>query len=133
MTKDPRKASGFTLITTLFVVVVVSSLAAYLVNISVSQHFSSALTLSALRSRHAALSGLEWVAYRVANVANSCPTIPTSMTVEGYNVTIAACSASDITEGATAYRMFDVTVNAERGVFGDADYVNLSVRAQLRG
>ena len=133
MTPCLVKLRGFTLISTLFLLVVVSSLAAYLVNISTAQHLGSALTLSSLRGRHAALSGIEWVAHRILNVANTCPPVPTTMTIEGYSVQLSACSAVDIIEAGSSYRLFDVTVNASRGSFGDADYVNLAVRATLRG
>ena len=129
----PIHTKGFTLITTLFLLVVVSGLAAYLVNLATAQQTSSALTISALRARHAALGGREWVAYRINNVANTCPTVPTTLAIDGFNVSLTACSASVVTEGAISYSMYDVTVRAERGTFGDADYVNLAIRATLRG
>jgi MSHA biogenesis protein MshP len=128
-----NRANGFTLITTLFLLVVVSALAGYLVNLATAQHFSSALTISALRARHAALGGIEWVAYRINNVANTCPPVPTTLAIDGFNVSLTNCSASIINEGSISYRMYDVTVRAERGTFGDADYVNLAIRATLRG
>lgn len=133
MTRALASIRGFSLISTLFLLVVVSSLAGYLVNLSIAQQYSTALTVSALRGRHAALSGLEWVAYRINNVSSSCPAVPTSMTIEGFNVSLTSCTASSITEGLATYNLFDVTVNAERGAFGDADYVNLAIRATLRG
>lgn len=133
MSNEKRSMSGFTLISTLFLLVVVSSLAAYLVNLSTAQHFSSAVSINAVRARHAALSGLEWVAYRIGNVSNTCPPIPSAMTVEGFAVTLDSCSASDILEGGVNYRLYDVTVSAQRGAFGDADYINLAIRANLRG
>ena len=133
MKKVLASARGFSLISTLFLLVVVSSLAGYLVNLSTAQQYSTALTVSALRGRHAALSGLEWVAYRINNVSSSCPAVPTSMTIEGFNVSLTSCSASSVTEGLATYNLFDVTVSAERGAFGDADYVNLAIRATLRG
>lgn len=124
---------GFSLISALFVLVVVSSLAGYLVNLSIAQQYSTALTVNALRGRHAALSGLEWVAYRINNVSSSCPTLPTSMTIEGFDVALTSCSVNSVTEGLATYNLFDVTVSAERGSFGDADYVNLAIRATLKG
>lgn len=133
MSKVQASVRGFSLITTLFLLVVVSGLAAYLVNLSVSQQYSTALTVSALRGRHAALSGLEWVAYRINNISSSCPTVPTSLTLEGFDVSLTSCTESSVTEGMTTYSLFDVTVSAERGVFGDTDYVNHAIRATLRG
>ena len=128
----PRVA-GFTLISALFLLVVVSGLAAYLVNISVAQHTSTALTLKATRGRQAALTGLEWVAYRVANVSNDCPPVGSALVVEGFTVTVTACGATDVTEGGATFRLLDVTVTAESGSFGDVDYSRLALRATLRG
>jgi len=133
MSRVTSNVRGFTLVTTLFLLVVVSGLAAYLVNLSTAQHFSTALAVNSLRARHAALSGMEWVAYRIANVSDTCPPVPTLLTIEGFNVSLTSCTATDITEGVDSYRMFNVTVGAERGSFGDADYVNLAIRATLRG
>jgi len=124
---------GFTLIATLFLLVVVSGLAAYLVNLATVQQYSSALTISALRARHAALGGMEWVAYRINNIANTCPPVPTTLLIDGFNVSLTACSMSNITEGPMNYNTYDVSVRAERGSFGDTDYVNLAIRATLRG
>lgn len=133
MSGTSKRAAGFTLVTTLFLLVVVSGLGAYLVSLSVAQHHASALSIDTLRGRHAALSGLEWLAYRIANVSNTCPTPPATLTIEGFDVTLTNCSATDVIEGADSYRLFDVTVSAERGDFGDADYVKLAIRANLRG
>lgn len=132
MKRRVDRAKGFTLITTLFLLVVVSGLAAYLVNLSVAQQTSSAMTVNALRGRHAALSGLEWVAYRIRNVSDTCPPLPSTSVIEGFTVEVTACAATDVTEGLDNYRLFDVTVRAERGSFGDIDYVNLVLRATLR-
>lgn len=133
MNRLPTAVRGFSLITTLFLLVVVSGLASYLVNLSVAQQYSTALTVSALRGRHAALSGLEWVAYRINNVSSSCPAVPSNLTIEGFSVTLTNCTQSVVTEGLSSYKLFDVTVSAERGAFGDADYVNHAIRATLKG
>ena len=133
MNRMPTAARGFSLISTLFLLVVVSGLASYLVNLSIAQQYSTALSVSALRGRHAALSGLEWVAYRINHVSSSCPPVPSNLTIEGFSVTLTNCTQSVVTEGLSSYNLFDVTVSAERGVFGDADYVNHAIRATLRG
>lgn len=133
MNRLPTAARGFSLISTLFLLVVVSGLASYLVNLSIAQQYSTALTVSALRGRHAALSGLEWVAYRINKVSSSCPAVPSNLTIEGFSVTLTNCTQSVVTEGLSSYNLFDVTVSAERGAFGDADYVNHAIRATLRG
>lgn len=133
MNRCSDRAGGFTLVTTLFLLVVVAGLAAHLVNLSVAHHHASALHLDTLRGRIAALGGLKWVAYHVVNVSNSCPTVPSVLAVEGFDATLSSCSAIDVTQGGVGYRRVNVVVTAQRGSFGDADYVNLAIRANLRG
>lgn len=128
-----RRACGFTLVSTLFLLVVVAGLAGYLVNLSVAQHSSGALALNTLRGRYAALGGLEWVSYRIANVDADCPPVPSSLAIDGFTVTLSGCTTTDVTEGSDTYRLHDVVVRAERGAFGDADFVSLAVRATLGG
>jgi len=128
-----RNCRGFTLISALFLIVVVSGLAAYLVNLSVAQQMTTAMSVNAMRARLAAGAGLEWFAYRVTHVANDCPSIPVSLSVEGFNVSIISCAVTDTTEGGLPLRLIDVTVEASRGSFGDADFVRHALRATLQG
>lgn len=122
--------AGFTLVTTIFLLVVVSALGGYLVQLATAQHISSALTTAGVRAHYALTSGLEWLAYEL-NASAACPALPASVTVEGYQVSVTACTAHAITEGPLNYQLFDVTLNAERGSFGNADYTNVRLQATL--
>ena len=122
---------GFSLLTALFLLVVVSGIAAYLVNLATAQHLSSALTVQNSRAYYAALSGLEWVADRIRSNPSACPPVPTSFYAEGFVIRLAACTRSAISEAGTTYALFDVTVDATRGAFGDWDFVSRSIRATL--
>jgi hypothetical protein len=55
------------------------------------------------------------------------------MTIEGFSVSLTNCTESSVSEGIATYSLFDVTVTAERGVFGNADYVSHAIRATLGG
>ncbi len=54
---------GFSLVTAIFVVVVLASLGAYLVTIGSTQQTATALQVQGVRAYFAALSGREWAAY----------------------------------------------------------------------
>jgi MSHA biogenesis protein MshP len=129
----PVRTQGFTLISTLFLIVVVAGLGGYLVNLSVAQHQASAMTINMARARFAAMAGLELIAYRIANVSNKCPATPVSLEIQGFAVTLTACSETDVVEGADSFRLFDVELDAGRGGFGDTDHVSYALRATLRG
>jgi MSHA biogenesis protein MshP len=58
-----HRCQGFLLPAAVFLVVILSSLAAFLLNISSSQHIGSAQDVIGARAYHAARSGLEWGFY----------------------------------------------------------------------
>jgi MSHA biogenesis protein MshP len=125
-----RRQSGFTILSALFLLVVLAALGAYMVRLSTAQHLSTALTVNASRAYYAAYSGMEWAAFRIRSLT-ACPTVPTSFAVEGYTVSLTACSKETVTEGAANYGVYDVSVQATRGSFGDSDYVRRRLTALL--
>lgn len=130
MRRSATSQRGFTLVTTLFLLVVVSALAAYLVQLSTVQHLSSGLTVRGLQARYALTSGLEWALFEL-NRTGACPTLPASVTVEGFQVTLQTCNATSFTEGLDSYQLFDLTLSAARGSFGNVDYTQVRMRASV--
>lgn len=59
-----RKQRGLSLMTAIFLIVVLAGLGAFLVTVSGLQHTSSALDIQGARAYQAARSGIEWGAYR---------------------------------------------------------------------
>lgn len=127
----PGTQGGFTLIAALFLLVVVASLGGYMVRLATVQHSSSSLSAQHVRALYAAVSGLEWVAYELRSSPGGCPSVPTTFNVEGFTVSLAACSQTTVSEAGGSYNLYDVTVDASRGVFGDQDFVSRSLRATV--
>lgn len=125
------RAAGFSLLSALFLLVVVAGLGGHLVNLATAQHLSSALQAQNARVLYAALSGLEWVADQIAADPTTCPTVPSTFTVEGFDVRLSDCGRIVVYEGGATYALFDITVDASRSSFGDWDYVSRSIRATL--
>ncbi|WP_428607791.1 hypothetical protein [Sedimenticola sp.] len=123
---------GFSLISTLFMLVVLAALGGYMVRLNVSQQTTTTLSLQSVRVWYAASSGLEWAVYQI-NSSHSCPAVPSSFTAEGFTITLSACTAYPVTEGAASYSLYDVQVNASRGSFGSPDYVSRRLRATVTG
>jgi MSHA biogenesis protein MshP len=124
------------LLTALFLLVVVAGIGGYLVNLATTQHLGSALAGQESRAYYAALSGLDWVAHAIATDPSTppdCPAIGTQFPVEGFSVRIAACGRSyPVTEvSGEDYALYDVTVEAASGRFGDWDYTRRTIRATL--
>ncbi len=125
-----RAQSGFSLLGTLFVLVVVSLLGAYMVQIGSAQHLQAAMTTQGLRAQYAAHSGLEWLMQRLRR-DGVCPVLSVPLVIEGFDVRVEQCVTWSVSEGAARYKVHEVTVTAERNAFGHVDHVSRTVRATL--
>lgn len=67
-----RFARGFALPSAIFLLVILASLGAFIVNISTGQHASQALDILGERAYQAAYAGREWARYQV-NASSGCP------------------------------------------------------------
>lgn len=123
---------GFSLISTLFILVVLAALGSYMVRLNVSQQTTTTLSLQSVRAWYAATSGMEWAVYRI-NSSSSCPSVPSSFVAEGFTITLTGCDSHPVTEGASSYTLYDVQVSASRGSFGSTDYVARRLRATVTG
>ena len=127
-----RGERGMSLVVALFVVVVLGLLAAFAVSIGTSQRETSNLRLAADRAVQAAKAGTEWAGTR-ALVNNACAASSVLTlnqgALNGFRVTV-RCSATSHIEGATSYRVFDITSLAQYGRFGAAGYVSKTLTAR---
>lgn len=123
---------GFSLVSTLFMLVVLAVLGSYMVRLNVSQQTTTTLSLQSARAWYAASSGLEWAVYQV-RTNHSCPGVPSSFSADGFTITLAGCTANPVTEGASSYTLYDIQINASRGTFGSPDYVARRLRATVTG
>lgn len=128
----PAAQQGFTLITTLFIIVVLAVLGSFMALLVTGQNQSSALSVQGLRAWYAGVSGYEWAIYQI-NSTGSCPAVPTVMSIEGFTVTLTDCTAYNVTEAGDNYSLHDITVLSERGSYGDTDYVSRKIRTTMGG
>lgn len=112
---------GFSIITAIFLLVVLSFLGVAMVSLSTSQHQSSAMDVMGARAYQAARAGIEWQAHYVVNsVSNAAAAIPqcgaNNMGVLGgtlapFTVTV-NCAAASHVEGASTIWVYDVSAVA---------------------
>jgi MSHA biogenesis protein MshP len=133
-----RRGAGFTLVSAIFMMVVLVILAASLVTISAVQHTSAAQQLQATRANYAARAAAEW-ATRKAQVEPNCALWPSPAvltlggSLTGFTVTV-SCSSSTvhaIGTGTQAYYIVDV--DAQGGVYGSVDFVQRKVQIKVLG
>ncbi len=136
LSRRPRRAAlaraaGFSLLTALFLLVVVSSLAAYMVNLATVQHLSSAMAGQNSRALYMAVSGLEWATAEIRTNPGSCPTVPSTFSSDGFTIELQACSRNPVTESGVTYALYDLAVEASQGTFGTTGFVSRSLRATV--
>jgi MSHA biogenesis protein MshP len=112
---------GFSIITAIFLLVVLSFLGIAMVSFSTSQHQSSAMDVMGSRAYQAARAGMDWMAYYVVNSAsNAAAAVPqctaTNLGALGgslspFTVNV-NCSAASHVEGAATIWIYDVSAVA---------------------
>lgn len=126
---DDRE-SGFSIISAIFLLVVLSALGAFIVNISSGQHISAAADVQGARAYQAARAGIEWGAYQVLDPNGSsvvaalpaCPAATTFTPFAGFSTTV-TCSASTHTENGNNIGVYRFGSAASSGTAGNVNYV----------
>lgn len=133
---------GFSLVTAIFLVVVLSALGAMMVTFFTAQQQSSTLDVLGSRAYQAARAGVEWAALGVSASSSvpwsGCatgPVPPLSLggTLAPFSVSV-ACSAISAVEGTSTIWVYDITSTAS-GVNGaqpgQPDYVERVINVKI--
>jgi MSHA biogenesis protein MshP len=92
-----RSIAGFALPSAIFLLVILSALGAFILNVSSGQQLGMALDIRGERAWQAANSGMEWVRYRLA--ANpSAPACPTNTTWGASATNIGFAGSATLTD-----------------------------------
>lgn len=127
-----RRQRGVTLVTAIFLVVVLAGLAVVAVRLTASSAQTAGLDLRAAQAFHAARSGVGWAAYRALG-AGWCSTQTLGLSeggTAGFTVTV-SCSQSTHVEAGQPINVFTIVALAEAGVYGGPDYVSRRVEAKV--
>ncbi len=129
-----QAASGFALITAIFLLVVVAGMVVYMTNIRVAQQTTVVYGLQGARALQAARSGLEWGIYQsIYNGACAGSTVINDAAFAGFSVEV-QCLPTTHVEGDPAtgtivtYRL---TAIARSGAYGSLDYVQRHLQASV--
>ena len=139
------RSRGISLITAIFLVVVLAGLAAGMVRLLSSQQASLGIDAAGVQADQAAHSGLEWGLYQqlrnppalAACIPNSTFAMPSNGKLAGFTVTVTCVAGANVV-GNTTNRWTITSVACNRpGPSGcpnaspDPDYVQRRVRAEL--
>ena len=114
-----KTMKGFSLISAIFLLVVVAALGTFAVTISTTQQQSAAMDVLGSRAYQAARAGIEWEAYQVlqnGGCAAGPPVMPPTSTLAGFAVTIPTCTTAITTEAGTTVTTYQITSIATQGV-----------------
>jgi len=112
---------GFSLVSALFLLVVLGALGAYMVGISGTQQFTTLHALQGAKAYHAARSGMEWGIATALGIA-TCPATPSTLSpagglnagnLSGFNVIVTLDSCTNYQEGGSPYNIYQITAFAQ--------------------
>jgi MSHA biogenesis protein MshP len=135
---------GFSIVSAIFVLVVLAFLGVAMVTFSTTQHQTAAMDVMGSRAYQAARAGIEWGAFQVLPAsggvyATACRAAPTSSvlaagtlagTLGGFVVTV-NCSATAHSDAAAAVTMYQLTSTATQGAAGTPDYVERRLQVSI--
>jgi len=127
------RQQGITLIGAIFVLIIVSLLGKYLVNIAGVQRQTSLLALQSSRAYQAANAGLEWSIAKVI-VSQNCPVSPppTDFTgLTGFTVTTICTNLGSFDENGNSTDIYKLKATAKFGSYGEADYVSRKMEVTI--
>jgi MSHA biogenesis protein MshP len=130
---------GFSIVSAIFLVVILAALGAFMVSLSTTQHTTSTLDVQGARAYQAARAGIEWAAWQgIRNAAAfACATAGTSNDTIGFSgelagfTTSVACSSGTYDEAGNTVRVYSISSTAHSGVAGSVGYVERVVTATI--
>ncbi|MFT5659228.1 MAG: MSHA biogenesis protein MshP [Gammaproteobacteria bacterium] len=131
----PARQSGFTLITAIFLLVVVALLSGYIISLRSVQQQTLVYGVQGARAMPAARAGIEWGIFESIN-NNNCTTENPVFQAAGaaisrFDIEV-GCTSSSHTEGAApAILVYQLTSTATTGSYGTLDYVSRRLQATV--
>ena len=138
------RARGVSLITAIFLLVVLAGLGAAMVSVSTAQHASAAMDVQGSRAYQAARAGIEWGLYKQLRTqaagapcfaASSSFTLPAGTTLSGFSVTV-KCTSNTSIAALVRYRIVAIACYQPSGTTcpnysNNLDYVQRRIQVEF--
>ncbi|MFZ6750723.1 pilus assembly PilX family protein [Undibacterium sp. Ren11W] len=130
------KQRGFSLISAIFLLVVLTALGVFMLSMSTMQQTTSTQDMQGSKAYQAAKAGIEWGAYQILTPVNltACPGVTVLPTLggalAGFAVTV-SCSSADFVEGGNTVRVYQLTSSAVFGTFSSPNFISRSMSATI--
>ena len=128
---------GFLLPAAIFILVILAALGTYALNLTSVQQNTSIQDVQGSRAYQAARAGVEWTAYQVlapgTTTLASCPTSPSTLTIDSFSVTVTCSKSADYFEQGSDHTIdvYEITSTASFGTAGTSGYVERQVALSL--
>ncbi|MFW5426918.1 MAG: pilus assembly protein MshP [Methylophagaceae bacterium] len=127
-----NKQSGITLIGAIFVLVIVSLLGQYLVNITSVQQRTTILALQSARAYQTANAGIEWGISRIINSGGSCAANTTlSPNINNFTIIVSCQLLGGYSENIISQNVYQITAKSEFGSYANPDYVSRTLQTTI--
>jgi MSHA biogenesis protein MshP len=127
---NAKQQNGFGIVAAIFILVVLATLAVYIVNISGSVHSATSMTQLSTRAYYAARSGVEYGVYNATHPSGAGCSASSNFTLTNGGIPFqvaVSCSATAVVEGANSYSIYDIQSTSKYGASTDFDYVTRTV------
>lgn len=148
------RRGGFTILSAIFLLVVLSALAAFVIHSASTQQISSAQDTQGARAYHAARAGIEWGIYQVLDPTNATvvapgnpawPNLPdcpatTTLPIEGFGVQVTCARFPSGAAPNDKYyesgnvrvsRIYEITATATLGSVGSPGYAERQLQVRV--
>lgn len=128
-----HRQRGFSIVSALFLLVVLAALGAFMATFSSVQHTSSAMDVRGTQAYQAARAGAEWGMYRVLRItpASCAAPAPVLNDIPGFAVTVECEAPQQYKEGVTPVTVYRITSTARSGTVGKIGYVERQVQVTI--
>nr|WP_316639399.1 agglutinin biogenesis protein MshP [uncultured Roseateles sp.] len=106
------RETGFTLVSVVFILVVLAVLGAAMARMSMRQHLGSAAELGTARAYQAAYAGLEWASVQVLRSAAAPACFAGTQITLGDFVVSVSCTRTQGSDGASTLNFYQLIANA---------------------
>lgn len=118
MIRSLRSLRGFAIFSAIFILVVLATLGAFILNISSSQQIGSALDVQGARAYQAARAGIEWGLYQRLQggaCAAASNFVPGGTTFSDFTVSVTCVATADANGGPTIVAIVSTACNQPNG------------------
>lgn len=122
---------GFSIVSAIFLLVVLSALGAFMLTFSNVQQMTSAQDVQGAKAYQAARTGIEWGAYQIIVANSGCTGFPLSKSLFGFGLAVTCTHSGPYTEGGNTVNLYQITATASTGTVGSSTYIERQLQATL--